>query len=477
MKTTLSLILAGALAASATELITLGDSLTFAYEATFANEAEIPFDGPIGDGFDPDEVKNWAEILQQLRGSEFDLGERDTISASISFFTITSFFRQERNWAIPGLKLNPLRRFITGEATILTLLAESEEFSNYAELIENTDFNEAEDFAVGDLNDQIENSDGRLVLFMGGNDVDAIYGTLYDGGSAGTFITDFLADTAAVLTHIQMLNPDLPIALVNVPHVGITPNVKEVYPPDAVKTARVTDFMEELNEGLEDLANSRGIAYADIFTPTRFLLDADPLSVYGVPFTNAATEAGATDDDLEFVWLSGDLAQGFHPSTSAQALIANEIIAAFNDKYQATIPALTTNEVLVDLLQREEQEVDMNFTSWAASYSLAGLDAEDDQDGDGIPAALEFGLGLNPLYADRFTLDYSLTPEQLTVTYPLRLPSSSHVTVTPQFTDNLADGFQPFDPLPTIGEDQLFRASLPRESPRAFLRVSATLEP
>ena len=445
-----------------TELITLGDSLTFAYEASFGFEINIPFGPTYGDGFDPDEVKNWAEILDQERNSFFDLGERQDMQVPLGPFSYDLFLRQKKNWAIPGLKIDQLRRFMTSNAGFLELLAETPEFGPLSTLLTVTSI----DFAIEDLEEQIRESDGRLVFFIGGNDLDFVYSTLYEGRDPGTFLEDYLDDATVILGRVQELNPDLAIVLVGIPHVGITPQVKGERPTDAIRTTRATQFIRGLNQRLAQLAQSREIGFADIFSATLPLLSDNPLSVYGVPFHNS----GSTTGDLDFAWLNGPYSMNFHPNTSAQALIANEIVCAFNRTYQAGIPPLTPTEIVVDLLGKTPEQVDMSFSSWATSYTLSGIDEQDDSDNDLYPAALEFALGLNPLVKDS---DKIVTSPR-GIAYPVRLPDSTHVTIRPTATNDLGTSFQPL-PVPEVGSEGLYQAQIPLTSDKGFLRLEATL--
>ena len=169
------------------DIITLGDSLTYAYEGSFAFQFNIPFADPIGDGFDPNEVKNWVEILDDERNDDFNLGPRDEFVFSIPnplpFFpdiTFNFFFRQEHNWALPGLRVQELREFIEGESDLTEILPALDGFSELASLLAFTNLDPINDFALSDFEDLVTNSTGRFVLFIGGNDLDGIYGTVYN---------------------------------------------------------------------------------------------------------------------------------------------------------------------------------------------------------------------------------------------------------------------------------------------------------
>ena len=457
---------------AAGECLTLGDSLTFAYEAEFGFDVWIPFVGTFGDGFGP-EVRNWIEILNDpgYRKSHFDIGARDEFRL-LGIYKL--LFRHEYNWALPGLKIDELRAFMAGETTFGDLVAAD---ADLALLLELSDLDQNTAFRLSDLQAQIESSTGRLVLFIGGNDVRAVYGTIYQGGPAGTFVADFLSDAAEILDRVLELNPALQIVLVNVPHIGITPDIKGTYPTDPVGTGHVTAVLQLLNNGLAALAQERGIGYADVFTPTLRLLDASPLVIHGIPFINA----GSTSGNLDYVWLNGQYSANFHPNTNAQAFIANEIIDAFNTRYATGIAPLSATEILAGLHGKSAAQIDMPFAQWMSAFGLDGLPAGDDSDGDGMAAALEFACGLDPTRRDgrkvaSALMDYGQGP-LLELAYPIRLPASTRYALAPAYSPDLSSPFTAFAELPQTGPDGLARAWLPVTAGRGFLRLESTLAP
>ncbi len=459
----------------AERIVTLGDSLTFAYEAEFGFKFEF-VEPPIGDGFGPT-VRNWAEILNNpaYRKSSFDLGPRREITNYLTFPFSTLLIRHESNWAIPGLKIDQLRRFMEGSAFFTDLIGENPEFGLLAAALNLTSFDEAEDFNVTDLENQIRAQAARLTLFIGGNDVRGIYANVYNGLGAGNFTAEFLADTNAILTRVQNLNPSLQIVLVNVPHIGITPDIKSSYPTNPVKTGRVTAVLRDLNQQLAAVATTRGIGYADVFTPTLPLLDEATFCLQGIPFFNSGTTTG----DLNHVWLNGELSANFHPNTNAQVLIANEIIHAFNRTYQNGIRPLSATEMLSGILGKSGSEIDMPFATWMTAHGLDSLSVDDDSDGDGLTAGVEFGLGLNPRLDDSEFVTHELTVSNntpvLRLSYPVRLPTSTRYTLFPASSPDLTS---PFTPIPsTSGVDGIDRAMIPVDGGRGFLRLEAHITP
>ncbi len=467
---------------AAKQLVTLGDSLTFAYEAEFGFDITIQGVGTFGDGFGP-EVRNWTEILNDpaYRNGDFDQGSRISVTLPVSIFppkSETLLLRNLHNWAIPGLLIDDLRRFLIGEASLLDLLGDSPDFDVLRTALELSDFSEDDDFNVSDLAAQITTETERLVLFIGGNDINSIYGTVYDGGSPGTFVKDFVDDAAFILDWVLALNPEIEIVLVSVPHVGMTPDVKSRHPTDPVNTGRVTELMRELNSQLAGLAEERGLGFADAFSLTLPLLDPQPVPIDGITFANEGSATG----DLDFSWLNGELSYNFHPNTNVHAGLANEIIHAFNRTYAAGIAPLSATEVLGGLLGKSPAEIDMPFNAWTSAYGLDGATPDDDSDGDLLSAGLEFALGLNPAMRDSDHVTSGPSEAggvpAVQIVYPVRLPASAQFTLSPSASTGLAgSSFTPIAPEAEPLPDGRTRALLPATGDAGFLRLEAIIPP
>jgi hypothetical protein len=316
-----------------------------------------------------------------------------------------------------------------------------------------------------------------LVFFIGGNDVRAVYGGIYSGGPTGTFVQNFISDAAEILDRVLELNPNIQIVVVNVPHIGITPDIKSSNPTDPVNTERVTSVLRDLNQQLATLARDRGLGYADVFTPTLSLLQATPLCIHGIPFINA----GSTSGNLNYVWLNGQYSANFHPNTNAQALIANTVIDAFNTRYATGIAPLSATEILSGLHGKTASQIDMPFATWMTGHSLGGLPPSDDSDGDGISAGVEFAIGLNPTLHDSNKVrsgvfDYG-SGSVLELSYPIRLPVSTRYSLAPAYSADLSNPFIPFPVPPQTGPDGLARACLSASSGKGFLRLKSVIAP
>jgi lysophospholipase L1-like esterase len=477
----LALVLATAPPArAADQIVTLGDSLSFAYEGEFGFQIVLP---PLlggttyGDNM-PATVRNWIETLSSpaYRSSAFDQGGRISVQLNLTFFggaNYQLFLRNRYNWAIPGLTVDQLRQFVLGEKTFLEILADTEDFALLGDALALSTFNEGTDFNVSEMDAQIASSAERLILFIGGNDLRAIYGNLYNGDPAGSFEDDFIADATAILDRVRLLNPDIQLVVAAVPHIGITPDIQSLYPTDPVKTGRVTTLLRRLNSRLKDLAAAKGGGFADVFTPTLPLLAGATYGIHGIAFHNAGSATG----DLDFLWLNGPFSANFHPNTNGQAIIANAIVDAFNERYDSGIAPLSATEILGGLLGKSAAQIDMSFPAWSAGFGLAGLTDTDDRDGDGIPAGVEFATGLNPTLADgdRIRHRANLGPAPVfELSFPRRLPLSTRFTLAATSAASLDAGFAPVAAV--AGADGLLRATLP-VSTRGFLRLESTLAP
>jgi len=452
---------------AAEQVVTLGDSLTFAYETEFCHEVDIPFGPDYGDGFSS-RVRNWAEILNKpgYRRASFDLGPRQYLNIDLPSANDFDFFlRNRNNWAVPGLRIRELWKFMNREATMSSQIDRS-----LSDLLDYTDFKESEDFAIADLEDQIRNTAERVVIFIGGNDVRGVYPAIYNDDNPGNFVEKFVLNATRIVDRVLELNPDVQVVLVNVPHVGITPEVKSKWPTDPVKTRRVSRVMLDLNQRLENLATSRDIGYADLYTSTVSMLYRAPFCIQGIPFAND----GSKTANVDHVWLNGPLSANFHPNTCLQALIANQIIDAFNVRYDTGIAPLSATEILGGLLGKTPKEIDMPFSKWMAGYGKGGLPRSDDSDGDGITASVEFATGLNPRLKDSDQIASVVRGDTRDFFYPIRLPDSKHFTLRALYAATPVSQPTPIKPNPTTEADGYAHVRLP-VTDTGTIRLRATI--
>jgi lysophospholipase L1-like esterase len=399
-------------------ILVIGDSLSREYQLEFPEFSE---------------ARNWVEILAENRATRVTFGAK-------------SGDRYRYNWALPTYSANDYhgRLFDSGIEDIL-----------FRSSI-NPDFNAVD----------------AVVVFLGGNDIDSVYGDIYNGSSAAanSIINRIRNDLADIIDYVRDQDSNVHIVLVNVPHVGATPEVKADHPTDAVKTQRVTNTLLTLNSQLSILAQQRGIAYADIFTLTADLLAPEEYYLGGFRFLNAGTETG----DPRYLWLGGSVSQDFHPNTAGQAVVANAIIAALNDRYAYNINPFSHREIVESVLGLDYDEA---FVAWASSYpNLTDPDPLADPDHDGNPTLVEFAFDFDPSRSDA---DPILAIEPVVGGYVLRYrPNPGAVPALTIIPEHSLDG-RAWTPIPSsaiaISPDGTHRAALPAGDPvLAHLRVIVT---
>ncbi len=347
------LLAAGVPGLRAGQVVILGDSLSKEYAVEWLG---------IGGDFTTPPVPNWAELLDERRHDDFDFGPFGTYSD-------WRLAGHRHNWAFPG-----------------------SEARDFRSLLEN---------APQDLRNQLKNDADRAVIFLGGNDVRVKYGDLYNGEAPGAWVGKLTADITFAVDFVLSERPNLPVVLVSVAHLGGTPKTNGAHPYDAVKTARVTAALDDLNARLRALTRARGIGWADVYAMTRELVTAPRWVLGGYRLTKTADSFAAPDAMF--------LGDGFHPNFCVQAVFAQRIIDAFNDQYGTRIPRLGNREILENVLG---VGADQTMEQWLQAYGVPSSrrGPAADADGDGSANLMEFALDQDPARADT-----SLLPAPYTV--------------------------------------------------------------
>lgn len=391
-------------------VLVIGDSLSREYQFEFPTF---------------EDARNWVEILAERRPADIGFGDLETLDLSAFRIPCAIFggtfcdaigdgeqdlMRYEHNWAIPTFTARAYRDNLTGTGASDLI---------WQGLIE-ADF------------DRVD----TVVVFLGGNDFDSVYGSIYGGDTAVTnaMVAGLTDDLKAIVNYVRGEAAGLEIVLANVPHVGATPEVKGDHPTDPVKTGRVTDALAAINGELAAFAAAEGIAYADVAALTLDLIEPATYCIGGVEFFNAGSDSG----EVEFLWLGGQLSQNFHPNTNGQALVANAIVAALNETYGAGIAPLSNREILEALLGLD---ADLPFADWAFAFGLgAGQDGPgDDPECDGLVSLVEFAFDLSPLVPDAHLLPApEVAAGELRLTYRPRDQSCTYVRIVPEHSADLS---------------------------------------
>ena len=444
LRASLLFLLAAALPAPAARVVAIGDSLTAEYDTIpevpgFSREAtryaEITEDGW--------ESMSWVEVLSRLRRAHFDFGGYRELSRPWGVPRLSGY---ELNWGIPGIAAGQYAEFLTSSAR-----------SNFAYW-----------FLRQPLELQLSSQAKRVVIWLGGNEFRANYGTLYDGASSESLIRGLIDDLERIVDAVQEQNPRAQIVLGNIPDLGATPDKRAAH-PDPQRRARVTAATEAANARIAKLASDKGVALADVYAQTARLVRGGRTYFGAVEILNASDE----DNDPHYHFTR----DGLHPNTPSQVELARIFIRAFNRSYRAAIPQITDAEAL------EFLGIDPNepFFDWLAEHDASGRGVHDDPEGDGLSHLIEYAFGLNPAQRDadrlpvRVTRPASGIAGEIEVRYTPDPGRSRHVRVKVQHSSN-GTAWQTV-PLAqvTSAMDGSFTARLANDANATLLRVRVTL--
>ncbi len=474
-------------AAAVEHLTVIGDSLTKEYEITFPGLPAASVDGI--DTTNPN-ARNWAEILHSRRNAHFDSGAfRNSL---FNLWTDLRLLGHEYNWAIPGATARTLRLLITDP--------------NSPELTADPDLSQLIAFAPQwkelpvRLAQQLQTTSGASVIWCGANDLrfgntdpSATFGgqpiryqTIYSGNGTGAGNPQPLMDS--IKSNIQEIaltmkaaNPALPIAVCAIPHVGCTPDVKQFWPTDPVRTGRITTALETLNAELKVWTETiLGGAWVDLYPLTKKLITGTT-DIGGVTFLNASDTftAAAPVSDHNLYIFSHD---GFHPTSTMQARLAQTVHAALRAKYPANFsnsPVLSDREILEDVLGLSVKKGYDDF------LIAAGVPAQkraplDDPDEDGLFNIMEWLLaGNDPLTGAAPAMPqpgYDAAAAAYTLTWRPRFESTVYASLTCQQSPNLTDWTEVPAAQLTSNPDATVTARVAAAGP-LFLRLKATVTP
>lgn len=329
----LTLLYALPLAAAPFRLLAIGDSLTEEYAS------EFPFSAPASAPSNPN-TKNWVELLNTMRTANFTMGNR---AAPFGGYADLRQGGYEYNYGIPGYKAQ-----------------------DWVDLLYNPGTNTSKLATRAALNGDLGAVDA-VIIFVGGNDL-----SLANSDVKNDEIRVFIGQ---IHDYVRANSPaNLPIIVATVPDVGATP-LKRLSDPTAAALAR--QRVATLNANIINDLGSRPHTYiARIDRLTDRIFDQVPLQMNGTEFIYAP--------DPENPPLHIFCKDGFHPSTSGQAIITNEILTTINSFAATPISLFANREILGNILGQNPDQPLLTYLAGAGD------------DGDGLPALLEFLLGTDP---------------------------------------------------------------------------------
>ena len=360
-----------ATSARAANVVTIGDSLTAEYDTIpdVPNFINLPTD--YAKVTVPGWVSmSWVEVMHRMRPQYFNFGGYKVLPKMWSVPQMSGF---EYNWGIPGVTSGQYREFVMA-----------------------TPWSKPAFFAARlPLEEQLANTANRVVIWLGGNDFRATYGTIYDGGSSTALISGIKSNLSRIINFVRQRNPKAQIVIVNVPDLGATPAKKAAH-PDPLKRANVTAATQAANQLIASLAAKQGIPVANAYGQTANLIKGVHYYFGAVEIVNDME----ADNNPRYAFTR----DGLHPNTASQIRNARAIISAFNAGYNAGIPQITDAEALALLRINRNQP----YYDWLAENDITNKSFIDDAEGDGIPQFVEYALGLNPTAPDADQLPVTL---------------------------------------------------------------------
>ncbi len=385
------------------------------------------------------ESMSWVEVVGRLRRDAVDLGRHgDDLLA----WGLLRFSGYEYNFAVPGF-----------EASHFEQIVNSSLFSHPEYLLYRSQ-----------LEDVLKNHADAAVVWLGGNEFRANYGSIYDGTDPTPLIDGLRNDLSEVLGFVQARKPGIRLLVVNLPDLGASPD-KQVEHPDPVKRGRVTAATIRANEAIANLALARGIPIADVFSQTRLLVTGEsfwlgPVSLY----------PGTHPDNHPQYQFTRD---GLHPNTCLQAVIARRILDTFNQAYSVGIPCVTDGEIL-ELIGIVPMQP---YWEWADAKTLSTRNPGDDQDGDGWVNLVEFVFDSDPGAEDSPPLTVGLSGPAATVLYRPSPDRMRLADVRPEWSRDLMS----WQPVPedemSNGPDGAVVISLSPIGAARFVRVRVSVRP
>ena len=432
------LLLAAPLHAGRYILLPVGDSMTEEYGF------EIPFSAPESDPFNAN-TDNWVDTLRRKRGTGtgddwIDFGSyKDTAGA---WFDLRDA-GHKYNFGVPGFTTSDWLEVLDSDdplgGNLLYYLTREE------------------------LKDLLPDA-AAVVVFLGANDLKQDYTHVYNDTAPASFYQGIVDRILAIRSWLVARRSGLKVILCTVPDVGVTPHVLENY-HDPVRRAGARARIAAMNELLRTAAATLpNVAVADIDVVTLRVEDEVPLLVNGTPFVNAADPENPPDHLF--------CRDGFHPATLAQALIANQIVAAANGLLGSAVAPLANRE----LLEHVGLNPDRPFLDWVAGQGVAAAGMHDNPDGDAFDNLAEFALGgeaaefnppLAPLWLDsggpRLGLEWRPNPA-----------AQGYLDVGAESSTDLM-AWQPAAAADLGGGT--WRATIPATAPTGFLRLRVQLAP
>ena len=150
-----------------------------------------------------------------------------------------------------------------------------------------------------------------VVIFLGGNDVESIYGGIFNDAQPPALLAQTVSNLAFIHDYVRNHDGNLPIIIATVPDVGATEKIASKY-TDPAKRVTARARIAAMNASIIAMAASRGATVARIDTVTDRIFDQVPMNLNGTGFIYPPSPENSPRPVF--------CKDGFHPATMVQAL-------------------------------------------------------------------------------------------------------------------------------------------------------------
>jgi lysophospholipase L1-like esterase len=355
------LVFVSSVNAAPLRVLAIGDSMTEEYAF------ELPFSAPASNPTNAN-TRSWPELLRIFRPAEASLGPYESTAFTYGDLRNAG---HEWNFGIPGMTTRNWFILINTDNPFKPPAGEPLGFDYYDTRRKLID----ELYAVE-----------AVVILLGANDLKQEYNDLFNNTEAANFDNGVRNRIAAIHDWVRIYRPNVPVVVCTLPDVGATPQISGTY-NDPVKQASTRAKIAALNQSIITWAagKAKPPAIARIDHLTDRIFDQQPFHLNGTVFILA----GDPENPPTRVFCR----DGFHASTIAQALIANEIMGALNTATGRDLTPFSNREILQNLLGLNP---DRPYLDWIAAAGLGGSGMDEDPDMDGFPNLAEYLLGSPP---------------------------------------------------------------------------------
>ena len=233
----------------------------------------------------------------------------------------------------------------------------------------------------------------HAVMAIGANDFapgSAAYNGIYFGtwssSQIDAYVNQRLANVDAALDTV--LPTGVKLVLLSFPDYGVTPTVKFFY-PDPAKRQLVSDVIQQVNTGIDGIAQTRQLPLADLFGASLAIFGPHGSSNSTLTLGNVDIDLLAFDTSAGGNPTAGFVDDGIHPNTTLQGVMANTFLEALNAGYAANLLLFSEQEILAhrglayggsDTLVTQLGE----YSDYVRNYASAAACSDGiDNDGDG----------------------------------------------------------------------------------------------